>query len=124
MLSSFAINALVAITGLSTVVSATKPLATIEPCPSCPKSIKPSPIVVTAQYQPVSTCVPKKASKAGDSYETSYFKTASCSTYDFVSTHVPCLGGATTTLITKTDQILKLSHVSTGRNRNENSLPC
>jgi len=108
MRSSYAFNILVAISGLSTIVSATKPLATISPCPSCPKNIKPAAVVVTDQYQPVPTCSPvqKCESKKCSS-------TVSCSTYDWVSTVIPCLGGASTTTITKTDQVVKLSHVST-----------
>lgn len=81
-------------------VAATGPLGTVIPCPGCPASIRPPPITVTAQYQEVSTCVPVKG-------------VASCKTYDWVSTRIPCEGGTKTTLITKTDQIVTLGHVST-----------
>jgi hypothetical protein len=94
--------------GLFTVVQASNILATISPCPKCPKSIMPTPIIITSQFQPVSTCAPQKICKKNNCH-----LEPSCSTYDWVSTTVPCLGGATSTLITKTDQIVDLSHVST-----------
>ena len=97
-----------AVFGLSTSVYANDILATITPCPDCPKSISPAPITITSQFQPVSTCTPEKTC----TQKTCHLE-PSCSTYDWVSTNVPCLGGASTTLITKTDQIVELSHVST-----------
>lgn len=99
---------LLAVFGLSSTVYANAALATITPCPNCPKSISPAPITVTSQFQPVSTCTPQKTCT-----KTTCHLEPSCSTYDWVSTTVPCLGGATSTLITKTDQIVELSHVST-----------
>ncbi|KAH8598344.1 hypothetical protein B0O99DRAFT_739152 [Bisporella sp. PMI_857] len=108
MRSGFVLDAFLVISGFYSLVSAKQPLGTVTPCPKCPSSIKPSPIVVTEQYQPVSTCSPvKECSKKKCS------STASCSTYDWVSTVIPCLGGTETTTITKTDQTVKLAHVST-----------
>lgn len=103
---SVALNALVAISGLA-VASGTA-LTTLHPCPDCPKSLKVAPITVTEQLQKVWTCeaVTKTVKKK-------VFATPSCSTYEFLSTEVPCLGGASTTLVTKTDQMVELSHVST-----------
>jgi hypothetical protein len=93
---------------LLTLAHAHDPLATFTPCPDCPRNIAPTPITITSQYQPVSTCVPTKiCTKKNCHLE------PSCSEYDWVSTTVPCLGGATSTLITKTDQVVELSHVST-----------
>lgn len=40
-------------------------------------------------------------------------KVASCSTYDWVSTVIPYLAGASTTTVTETEQIVQLAHVST-----------
>jgi hypothetical protein len=94
--------------GLVTAVSTSTALATVTPCPQCPSSIMPAPITVTAQYQPVSTCSPTTTCSGGQCQ-----LEPSCSTYDFVSTTVPCLGGASSTLITETDQILEIAHVST-----------
>lgn len=37
----------------------------------------------------------------------------SCSNYDFVSTVIPCLGGSSSTTVTKTNQIVTLAHIST-----------
>lgn len=105
MRSSFALNALVVFSGLTTALA--KDLATVTPCPDCPKSIKQALITVTEQYQPVSTCSPVKTCHKKHCYQT-----AKCETYDFVSTEVPCNGGTSTTLITKTDQLLTLAHVS------------
>jgi hypothetical protein len=111
MRSPFALNAaLVVVYGLTSVVSAhkTPALATITPCPDCPKSAAPAPITVTSQYQPVSTCSPETITK-----NKTTDVVPSCTTYDFVSTVIPCLGGASTTTITETDQIVELAHVST-----------
>jgi hypothetical protein len=101
-------SSLWAVFGLSAAAYAYDALATISPCPDCPKSIAPTPITITSQFQPVSTCTPQKTCT-----EKKCHLEPSCSTYDWVSTTVPCLGGATSTLITKTDQIVELSHVST-----------
>src|SRR6187402_1680328 len=101
-------TALWVVFGFATVVCANDALATFSPCPACPSSIMPMPITITAQYQTVSTCTPRETCTS-----TTCRLEPSCSTYDWVSTIVPCLGGATSTLITKTDQVLELSHVST-----------
>lgn len=94
--------------GLFTAVHASDVLATISPCPECPKSIMPTPITITSQFQAVSTCTPQKSC-----LKTHCYLDPSCSTYEWVSTTVPCLGGATGTLITNIDQIVELAHVST-----------
>ena len=62
--------------------------------------------------EPVSSCSPITTLSSA---------TVSCSTYDFVSTVIPYLGGASSTLITDTDQIVQLSHSSTVFT---SSLPC
>ena len=94
--------------GLFTAVPASDVLATITPCPKCPRSIMPALITVTAQLQPVSTCTPRRTCS-----NTHCQLEPSCSTFDWISTTIPCLGGATSTLITRTDQIVELRHVST-----------
>ncbi|TVY21752.1 hypothetical protein LARI1_G001210 [Lachnellula arida] len=97
-------GALLLAIGLSTFVSATSVLATISPCLSCPSDVMPAAIVVTEQYQPVSACTPSNSRN----------KTVpSCSSYDFVSTVIPFMGGNGSMTVTKTDQILQLSHLST-----------
>lgn len=97
-------GALLLVIGLSTFVSATSVLATISPCPSCPSDVMPAAITVTEQYQPVSTCTPSNSRN----------KTVpSCSSYEFVSTVIPFMGGNGSMTVTKTDQILQLSHLST-----------
>ena len=113
MKSSIAINtSFWLLCGLSAFVSATHPLGTVTPCPSCPKSVMPPPVTITAQYQPVSTCTPETVCSTHSKSESCKVE-PSCSTYDWVSTEIPCLGGTTSTLVTKTDQIVELSHVST-----------
>ncbi|KAE8446617.1 hypothetical protein EG329_011810 [Mollisiaceae sp. DMI_Dod_QoI] len=105
--------------GLPTIVYAQDALATFSPCPDCPSSIAQRPITITAQYQTVSTCTPQETCTSATCppqetcTSTTCFLTPSCSTYAWVSTTVPALGGATSTLITKTDQVLELSHAST-----------
>jgi len=95
---------------VSAFVSASAPLATHTPCPSCPKSVMPPPMTITEQFQAVSTCVPEKVySKNKNSYKIE----PSCSSYNWVSTEIPCSGGSTSTLVTQTDQIIELSYVST-----------
>ncbi|TVY27125.1 hypothetical protein LHYA1_G005278 [Lachnellula hyalina] len=90
--------------GFSTLVSATSVLATISPCPSCPSDVMPAAITVTEQYQPVSTCTPSNSRNN---------TVPSCSSYDFVSTVITVMDGNTSMTVTKTDQILQLSHLST-----------
>ena len=92
--------------GISTAVSASG-LATLTPCPSCPSGIAPSLVTVTAQYQPVSTCTPKKCSDKGCTV------TPACQTYDYVSTVIPCNDGSSKTTITKTEDEVTLGHLST-----------
>ncbi|TVY43033.1 hypothetical protein LOCC1_G007368 [Lachnellula occidentalis] len=97
------ITALLLVIG-STFVSATTVLATISPCPSCPFNVKPAAITVTQQYQPVSTCTPSNSRNK---------IVPACSSYAFVSTVIPFMGANSSTTVTKTDQILLLSHLST-----------
>lgn len=115
-MQSIVLNALLAISGLSTAVAA-QALTTIAPCPSCPSGVEVAPITVTSQFQPVSTCSPVQqcasASVTGSSSTLTCSTVASCSTYDFVSTVIPYLGGSSSTLITKTDQVVTISHLST-----------
>ena len=100
------------ISGLLTVVIAQGPLATLSPCSACPKAVAPSPITITSQYQPVSTCTPHTACTKSLTQKSCKVE-PECTTYDWVSTKIPCDGGASTTLVTKTEQIVKLAHVST-----------
>jgi hypothetical protein len=104
--------AFLVVSGLTAAVSATGPLATVVPCGSCPKDVSPAPITVTSQYQPVQTCTPEEkcTTKKGKKH---CKIVPNCSTYDFVSTYIPCDGGASTTLVTKTDQVVRVAHVST-----------
>merc|ERR1711964_85315 len=74
----------------------------------------------TPQYQPVSTCTPTttcsavEMSSASITYTTSQCQVQpSCTTYDWVSTTIPYLGGASSTVITGTDQVVELARVST-----------
>lgn len=111
MRSPMVSKALLAVSGFSALVSAASPLATVYPCPSCPESVAPPAITVTAQYQAVSTCSPHTV--ANTVYGSELQKVEpTCSTYDFVSTIIPCAGGSSTT-ITKTEQVVDISHVST-----------
>ncbi|KAH7327264.1 hypothetical protein BKA65DRAFT_64872 [Rhexocercosporidium sp. MPI-PUGE-AT-0058] len=104
-------NAFWLVSGAATLASAEAPLATVYPCPSCPSSAAPPAITVTAQYQTVSTCTPHTVTAS--SYGSELYKVEpTCSTYPWVSTVIPCAGGSSTT-VTKTDQIVELSYVST-----------
>lgn len=101
------LNALVAVSGLSSAVLATSPIATVTPCSDCPKSCAPAPVTVTEQYQVVPTC------SAVTSYsKKTAWEEAECSSYSFVSTTIPCNGGSSSTVVTKTDQVVTLSHES------------
>jgi len=104
---SFALSALAAIASVSTA-AAGYAITTLHPCPDCPASNRVAPITVTSQLQEVWTCeaVTKTIKKKA-------FVTPSCWNYNFLSTTVPCLGGASSTVITKTTQYIELSHVST-----------
>lgn len=110
--SSIVNNAFWLVSGTATLASAYKPLATIYPCPSCPSSAAPPAITVTAQYQPVSTCAPHTISAT--SYGSELYKVEpSCSAaYPWISTIIPCAKGSSTT-ITKVDQTVEVSYVST-----------
>merc|ERR1712169_88100 len=106
-----------ALPGLLITTTAADVLATFTPCPECPQSIMPAPITITAQYQPVSTCTPTttcsavEMSSASTTYTTSQCQVQpSCTTYDWVSTTIPYLGGASSTLITGTDQVVGAVH--------------
>merc|ERR1711969_162650 len=109
-----------ALSGLLITTAAADVLATFTPCPECPQSVMPAPITITAQYQPVSTCTPTttcsavEMSSASITYTTSQCQVQpSCTTYDWVSTTIPYLGGASSTVITGTDQVVELARVST-----------
>lgn len=87
------------------LVSAWEPvtaIATVIPCPSPSQWKTPAPITITTQYQPVSTCLAGSEVCIKNKCWTHY----SYSTYDFVSTIIPCplaLPSSVST-ITKTDQ--------------------
>ncbi|KAJ4660205.1 hypothetical protein HRR90_001179, partial [Exophiala dermatitidis] len=86
---------------------AVQPLAAITPCPAAPVSLAPPPVTVTEQYQPVSTCKAQTACikrKCTTKYQ--------YHTYDYVSTVIPCLDGASTTTVTETQQPVLISRSS------------
>lgn len=94
-------------------LSAAKHLATVTPCPDCRPSIAPKPIVVTAQYQTVSTCEPSTTTvvypytKSHTTDTSSRIETiASCSPYAWVSTTIPVYHNWTKTasVVTTTNQ--------------------
>jgi len=83
------------------------PFTTIDPCPGAPPSVKHEPVTVTAQYQSVPTCAPTKVCVRGNCWTTYPF-----STYEYVSTVVPCAWDGTSsssTTVTKTDQPVRIS---------------
>ena len=86
-------------------------IATVTPCPSVSAHNIPAPVItVTNQYQPVSTCIPKSEVCVKNKCWTRY----SYSTYDFVSTVIPCPFAvpSQTTTITKTEQSVLVSRSS------------
>lgn len=85
-------------------------LTTVTPCPSAPSSKAPAPITVTSQYQPISTCEASATCFKGRCY-TQY----SYSTWDYVSTVIPCAFNSPSpvTTVTKTDQSVLVSRAST-----------
>ena len=93
--------------GLSTAADVSI-LGIVTPCPDCASGIAPPLLTITSQLQPVSTCIPEETCTSTTCYLEPF-----CFTYDWVSSTIPCLGGATSTLITSTDQIVELAHVST-----------
>lgn len=85
-------------------------IATVTPCPSPSQWTTPAPITVTTQYQPVSTCEPVSEACVKNKCWMQY----SYSTFDFVSTVIPCplaLPSSVST-ITKTDQDVLVSRSS------------
>ena len=108
---------LFAATGFSAIASAA--IATISPCPSCPVTARPSPITVTSQYQPVSTCTPSQTctTDTADISASSATLTCrlepDCTTYSFVSTVIPFLAGSSSTTVTELDAIVTIDHTST-----------
>lgn len=83
---------------------------TISPCPAANTAVAPPPITVTAQYQPVSTCVTSSRTCAKWRCRTEY----SYQTYDFVSTVIPCpFGTSSVSTITVTDQSVLVSRTTT-----------
>ncbi|EXJ88757.1 hypothetical protein A1O3_01821 [Capronia epimyces CBS 606.96] len=87
------------------------PLATIHPCPGVDK-LSLTPITVTSQYQPVSTCQPTTGCIKGKCSTTYPFVT-----FPWVSTVVPCGWDGTTsqtTTVTAVDQPVRVSeHLET-----------
>ena len=85
-------------------------IATVTPCPSPTTGTTPAAITVTRQHQPVSTCIPQSEVCIKNKCWTPY----SYSTYDFVSTVIPCpfalLSPITT--VTKTEQSVLVSRSS------------
>lgn len=92
---------------MTSVVQATA-LTTVTPCPSCPSSMAPSPMEVTRQFQPVSTCVPSSCEE-GDS---KCSVTTSCSNYEYVSTVCPVHASGTTgsTKVTSASQVVTFAN--------------
>lgn len=89
----------------------TSALTTITPCPSPSQWKTPTPITVTTQYQPVSTCSSQNEVCIKSKCWTRY----SYSTWDFVSTVIPCpfaLPTSTVSTITTTDQSVLVSRAS------------
>ncbi|KAK5203382.1 hypothetical protein LTR47_009606 [Exophiala xenobiotica] len=82
------------------------PLTTIDPCPSA-TTISFAPITVTAQFQPVSTCVPTTACVKGKCSTTYPF-----TTYPYVSTVVPYAWNGTTTQVTTVTDVAQPFRVS------------
>lgn len=92
--------------------STTSALTTITPCPSPDQWKTPDPIIVTTQYQPVSTCSAQDEVCVENKCWTRY----SYSTWDFVSTVIPCpfaLPTSTVSTVTATDQSVLISRTST-----------
>lgn len=85
-------------------------IATVTPCPSASATSTPAPITVTAQYQPVSTCEYLSEICIKSQCWTQY----TYSTYDFVSTVIPCPVAApsSVTTVTGTDQSVLVSRVA------------
>ncbi|OWP01452.1 Ca2+-modulated nonselective cation channel polycystin [Marssonina coronariae] len=107
--SPIARRSVVLLSGLSTLVAAKYPLATVYPCPSCPSGVAPPAITVTEQYQTVSTCAPTPYKLVGN---TTQEAEPSCSSYAWVSTVIPAPDGSSTT-VTKTEQEVQVGYVST-----------
>lgn len=86
-------------------------LATITPCLHAVEGSSPRPIIVTEQYQPVSTCVPLSEMCIRNKCWTHY----TYSTYDFVLTVIPCPSGSPSTVstITETEQSVRVSRLLT-----------
>lgn len=83
-------------------------LTTVSPCPAAPTAIAPLPITVTTQYQPVSTCVASSTTCVRNRRrcKTEY----TYSTYDYVSTVIPCpYGPSSISTITSTQQSVLVS---------------
>ncbi|KIW09936.1 hypothetical protein PV08_11712 [Exophiala spinifera] len=90
----------------------TTALTTVTPCPSPAQWKTPAPITVTAQYQPVSTCSALDEVCVKNKCFTKY----SYSTWNYVSTTIPCPFAApssTISTITATDQSVLVSRTST-----------
>lgn len=85
-------------------------IATVTPCPSASATSTPAPITVTAQYQPVSTCEYLSEICIKRQCWTQY----TYSTYDFVSTVIPCPVAApsSVTTVTGTDQSVLVSRAA------------
>lgn len=86
------------------------PIATVTPCPSASGWKAPAPITVTSQYQPVSTCDASSEVCIKSQCWTQY----DYSTYDFVSTVIPCLYASPSlvTTVTQTEQPVLVSRSS------------
>lgn len=83
-------------------------ITTIRPCPACPQGEAPPPIVVTAQYQVVSTCRGPSSVCVKQRCSTTWPYT----TYAFVSTTVPCAydgSEQSSTVITNTQQTVTIA---------------
>ncbi|KAF2838868.1 hypothetical protein M501DRAFT_1004704 [Patellaria atrata CBS 101060] len=99
------------ISGLASLASASKAYTTYTPCADCPAEYSPTPITVTKQYQPITTCSASSSEISYGVYTTEY----PCSTYAYVSTVIPCAGpsGPTYTTVTDTAAYITVSHYET-----------
>lgn len=82
-------------------------LATVHPCPAAPPSLSVEPVLVTSQFQQVSTCIPKSICiRRRCSTELTF------DTFAFLLTTIPCAwnGNTSSTLtVTRTDQPVIIS---------------
>lgn len=96
--------------------AASGPLATFQPCPSCPSSVRPSAITITEELQTVSTCTPSTicTTTTHDHTATQICSTQySYDTYLWVSTVIPLPYKPGNVTVTETEELVTVNHVST-----------